>query len=295
MPTTDPLRGFEPDVAAHLANVSANLQLLADLAYGDVALAVVRADGTLSVIGDARPNTAVAPIPASRTGYNLSHADQTEAYQAVASGEAVLGTHTRVARGIKYTTAAFPVGRPTPYAVLVRDLAEQVAETSGAMETAFMSASRELIAVLAEGPLLDVHSGEPFATTRTAGDGVMGIDREGRVTYASPNAINIMRVAGHEGPVLGVNASALPGGGFGIAPVLGVRGALEADTEVGDRSLVYRSIAVGSGVLVLVQDVTEAKRREAQLKVKEATIREVHHRVKNNLQTIASLLRIQAR
>jgi two-component sensor histidine kinase len=45
----------------------------------------------------------------------------------------------------------------------------------------------------------------------------------------------------------------------------------------------------------LVEDITEAVRREQELRVKEATIREVHHRVKNNLQTIASLLRIQAR
>ena len=44
-----------------------------------------------------------------------------------------------------------------------------------------------------------------------------------------------------------------------------------------------------------MEDITEARRREHEIKVKEATIREVHHRVKNNLQTIASLLRIQAR
>ena len=41
--------------------------------------------------------------------------------------------------------------------------------------------------------------------------------------------------------------------------------------------------------------MTDARRREQEIKVKDATIREVHHRVKNNLQTIASLLRIQAR
>ena len=46
---------------------------------------------------------------------------------------------------------------------------------------------------------------------------------------------------------------------------------------------------------MLVEDLTEARRRERELDVKEATIREVHHRVKNNLQTIASLLRMQAR
>ena len=47
---------------AHLDNVVANLQLVADMGYGDVALAVPDADGALVVVADARPNTAVAPI-----------------------------------------------------------------------------------------------------------------------------------------------------------------------------------------------------------------------------------------
>ena len=92
-----------------------------------------------------------------------------------------------------------------------------------------------------------------------------------------------------------MQASALPGGGFGISPVLGTRAAIAVDTEVAERVLGYRSIGLPAGALVLVEDLTEARRREQEIKVKEATIREVHHRVKNNLQTIASLLRIQAR
>ena len=47
--------------------------------------------------------------------------------------------------------------------------------------------------------------------------------------------------------------------------------------------------------IVLVRDVTELRRRDRQLVSKDATIREIHHRVKNNLQTISSLLRLQAR
>src|SRR6185312_1679273 len=46
---------------------------------------------------------------------------------------------------------------------------------------------------------------------------------------------------------------------------------------------------------VLVRDVTEIKRRDRALMSKDATIREIHHRVKNNLQTVAALLRLQAR
>ena len=50
-----------------------------------------------------------------------------------------------------------------------------------------------------------------------------------------------------------------------------------------------------TGAAVLVRDVTELRRRDRQLISKDATIREIHHRVKNNLQTISSLLRIQGR
>jgi two-component sensor histidine kinase len=49
------------------------------------------------------------------------------------------------------------------------------------------------------------------------------------------------------------------------------------------------------GALVVAQDVTELRRRDRQIMSKDATIREIHHRVKNNLQTVAALLRLQAR
>ena len=49
------------------------------------------------------------------------------------------------------------------------------------------------------------------------------------------------------------------------------------------------------GALVLLRDVTDLRRRDRMLLSKDATIREIHHRVKNNLQTIASLLRLQGR
>jgi two-component sensor histidine kinase len=49
------------------------------------------------------------------------------------------------------------------------------------------------------------------------------------------------------------------------------------------------------GALVLVRDITEVRRRDRALMTKDATIREIHHRVKNNLQTVAALLRLQAR
>ncbi len=286
-----------PDTAErHLRNVADNLQLVADLGYGDVSLAVPSPEGVLSVLADARPMTAIAAVASSRVGASLRHGDEPEAYQAFADGVVVVGSRRRVTRGISYSTHAYPMGPVTaPYGVVIRDIAAQVAEAPGKMEKVFMTAAEALLRVLADRPLSDVHTGEPFATMRVAGDGLIMIGEDARVTYASPNAVNIMRLAGLEGTLAGSSASRLPGAKLAVVPVLDATGATAVEVAAGDRVLGYRTINLGDSVLVLVEDVTDARRREAEIKVKEATIREVHHRVKNNLQTVASLLRIQAR
>jgi two-component sensor histidine kinase len=61
------------------------------------------------------------------------------------------------------------------------------------------------------------------------------------------------------------------------------------------RALPLRPRGTAAGALVLVRDITDLRRRDQALLSKDATIREIHHRVKNNLQTVASLLRLQAR
>ena len=85
-----------------------------------------------------------------------------------------------------------------------------------------------------------------------------------------------------------------------LSAVLG--GTSPRDTEIGteDTTLILRAIPLRPtgehiGALVLLRDVTDLRRRDRELVTKDATIREIHHRVKNNLQTVAALLRLQAR
>ena len=61
------------------------------------------------------------------------------------------------------------------------------------------------------------------------------------------------------------------------------------------RAIPLRPAGEHLGALVLLRDVTDLRRRDRELVTKDATIREIHHRVKNNLQTVAALLRLQAR
>lgn len=279
----------------HLQNLADNLQLVADLGYGDVALAVADEIGKLTIVGDARPVTAVTAAPTSRVGQVLHAEDEPEAYEAYTTGTPVSGDRYRTTRGIRFTTSAYPVGTPT-YAVIIRQLGEQVAEAPGKMERAFMDVAEELIEQMRLAPLVDVATDAPFVTTRKAGDGLLRLGADDVVEYASPNAINILRSVGVEGAVAGLGVRALPGSAVAMTPVLRGGGCVRAEIEAGERVLNYRTLALPhGGAVVLVEDVTEARRREQELKVKEATIREVHHRVKNNLQTVASLLRIQGR
>jgi two-component sensor histidine kinase len=73
-----------------------------------------------------------------------------------------------------------------------------------------------------------------------------------------------------------------------------------AEVEANDCVVQLRAIPLEPkgtriGSLILLRDITEVRRRERELMTKDATIREIHHRVKNNLQTVAALLRLQAR
>jgi two-component system, sensor histidine kinase PdtaS len=65
---------------------------------------------------------------------------------------------------------------------------------------------------------------------------------------------------------------------------------LETSSGAGSESAV-----TVNGAVLLLRDVSDIRRRDRLLLSKDATIREVHHRVKNNLQTISALLRLQGR
>ncbi|MGH9075538.1 MAG: histidine kinase dimerization/phosphoacceptor domain -containing protein, partial [Acidimicrobiales bacterium] len=126
-------------------------------------------------------------------------------------------------------------------------------------------------------------------------------DEEGRVRYASPNATNALHRMGMYSQLegrrlydLGVEESAIE---WALASGLPVVEEVERRPDVIVLLHCIPLLAQGdvTGCLVLLRDVTDLRRLDRLLLSKDAAIREVHHRVKNNLQTISALLRLQAR
>jgi two-component sensor histidine kinase len=127
----------------------------------------------------------------------------------------------------------------------------------------------------------------------------MAVDADGLIIFASPNAIAASRRLGVYRELVGRPLEELTGGAtLWNAIETGIPQGTEVEIggEVISRRVVpFRLKGKSEGGVVLVQDVTELRRRDRMLMFKDAVIREIHHRVKNNLQTIASLLRLQAR
>jgi two-component sensor histidine kinase len=143
------------------------------------------------------------------------------------------------------------------------------------------------------------------------GDGLVRLDGSGRVTYASPNALSAYRRIGVDRDLAGAELALLTRSAAadrvaGEAAAAGITAAVAGrfpdamDVEGRSATMLVRALPLHApggeaGALVLVRDVTDVRRRDRALLTKDATIREIHHRVKNNLQTVAALLRLQAR
>jgi two-component sensor histidine kinase len=137
------------------------------------------------------------------------------------------------------------------------------------------------------------------------GDGVIVLDGNTRVRYASPNAVSALHRVGVSTNAVGQTLAELGVAEDAVRHAFERReSVIEEVEQTADVTLLTRAIPLlkrdgasvrVSGGIVLLRDVSELRKRDLLLLTKDATIREIHHRVKNNLQTISSLLRLQGR
>lgn len=138
----------------------------------------------------------------------------------------------------------------------------------------------------------------PFAPIQ-AGDGILITDARSRIVFADVAARRIYRVLG-VGSLVGCPLYERQLTRHVTRETVERDRPWRKEIEAGGLSLVRREVAIREGGtlclrIVLLSDVTETRARDEALRIKSAIIQEVHHRVKNNLQMVASLLRLQAR
>ncbi len=304
---------LEAEDLALLEGIESCLPILADLHRADILLYCPLRHDAAIVWAQAQPHSILPIHRESLVRRTASPLDDPLVHQVLATG--------RLATGQRSLLEGSPLFVQTVYPVLTSDqrvMGAMSIETNliewerlRRRSKAFRAALNALREMVLRGELEGAADLSPFGEH----DGIVVVNAQGQVEYASGIATNLYRRLGHTANLVGRWVGELDTQDCElVTEVLQSRRCLEREET--HRGLIWVNKAIPlasrhtgwqrwrhrsrdeaklSGVLLAVRDETELRRQEQELKVKSAMIQEIHHRVKNNLQTIASLLRMQAR
>lgn len=294
-------------------------QLVADLVFADLVLWLPSKDGSFVAAGHARPSSAATIFYRDISGESVRAVWSDQVSEAFNTGDIMDQVQMGSFDGIPNRFTAYPVRRratianevvkPEPIAVITRHTNLADSKVPNKLQLNYLAAGNDLLRMISEGSFPDF--GNPTGPKRgspRANDGLLRLDSAGKVVFASPNGLSVFSGLGVskelEGQLLASMVTPLLKGSYtvdeSLPVVLSGKAPWRADLESKNGTIALRSIPLKArgesiGALLLCRDVSELRHQERELITKDATIREIHHRVKNNLQTVASLLRMQAR
>jgi two-component system, sensor histidine kinase PdtaS len=285
-------------------------QLLADLSFADLVLWVPAIAGRWYAAAHVRPTTGPMVFFDDVVGRRLDRGHRPLLDQAFTEMRIVRGRDPEWRDDMPVREEAIPVvSEGRALAVITRHTNLATLRTPSRLELTYLASADALARMIAAGefPTMDAPTGQRRGAPRV-GDGVIRLDVDGTVNYASPNAVSAIHRLGHVGAVTGASLIRIATELLRdeepvderVALVVTGRAPWRTEVESRGASISMRAIPLTEGgrrigAILLLRDVSELRRRERELLTRDATIREIHHRVKNNLQTVAALLRMQSR
>lgn len=307
---------LDSDAVAHLQRLAAGWGLLADFCFADLLLFArvdnplppdlappePSPDGEFVILGHIRPTTSQTLYRVDMIGDVVSGTERSIVPRALTGGEIIEDEVAIASIREVVRVQAIPVRwEGEVIGVMTRDSVPLVGRQPGELERTYVEIFNQLAAMIARGdypyPTEESDSEEP----PRVGDGVVLLDRSARVVFTSPNAISALHRIGIHGNTEGMR---LTDYGFDdriIRTAYANRVPVTREVEVGiETTVVFRCLPLieageVTGAVLICRDISDLRRRDRLLLSKDTTIREIHHRVKNNLQTIGSLLGLQGR
>jgi len=297
------------DEVVHLTSLISEWGMLADFSFSDLLLyvPVASAGGTnWLTASQVRAATGQTLYQSDLVGEYADDTDRPFIAAAAQSGQIQKGEITLPYLEAPVNMTAIPVMHEgKTIAVLTREVSTVSGRRPGQLERTYLSIFDDFANMIATGLFPYAGRVADSSVAPRVGDGVIVLDGSARVRYASPNAVSALHRIGIRANAVGQSLAEL---GFAqdAARVSFERRepVVEELDQEHDVTLLVRSIPIlkrGAratnviGGVVLMRDVSELRRRDRLILTKDATIKEIHHRVKNNLQTISSLLRLQGR
>jgi two-component sensor histidine kinase len=304
----------EADIV-HLQRLISSWGMLADLCFSDLVLYVpVKRDEVedaeedakdpfvpeFVVLAQVRPATAQTSIPDDLVDTKGTPDEVSFVAQGYLSEMLVFRESVSPDGGEWIVSQCIPVKRlGKVIAVIDRRHITSARLVHGELERTYLRLFEQFANMITHGEF--PFEGTDIEEAPRVGDGVLVLDETKTITFMSPNAVSAMHRLGlhliRVGDLFGQTGLRFSAPDRAFASH---RPVIEEIEQRADVTLMMHAIPLleqgnVTGALVLLRDISELRRRDRMLLSKDATIREVHHRVKNNLQTISSLLRLQAR
>jgi two-component sensor histidine kinase len=304
------------DQAERLRALVANWQLLSDLSFADLVLWVpIRKDITMwptghIAVGHIRPTTTSTVYVNDVIGDEVLWGSKPIIDEALSGDEIIRASDPEKIGEMLVKSESIPVTyEGQVIAVISSHRNVEHSRGSGKLESNYRDLANHLYEMVTEGNFPYKDSGSLFEPVPRVGDGLIRLDANSAISFASPNAKSAFSRMGWRGDLEGKNlgeiaeqvvTASLNAHEEGIRSRLNgkILQRVEIDNQGATIDLLVLPLTIGSdkiGAIVLLQNVTELRRRDRELVTKDATIREIHHRVKNNLQTVSALLRLQSR
>ena len=300
---------FDASDKEWLHHLVADWQVIADLSLADLLLVLQKGDSSFVIAGQCRPSTVVSLRADDVVGERVDDELQEEMTEAMGSTGVYRSSVLRKVGDSTVCNVYAPLRHNgKTLGLVIRETNLATRESNGRYELESIRAGKQLYEMIPRGqfPYKDAVLSQRH--NARVSDGFILLSADGIVQYASPNGISCFRRLGMVDMLQGENLSEV---GTSLIhendPVpeslpLVLLGKAAIDSElVANRSAVsMRSLPLMDetgriGAIVLCRDVSELRRREVELQTKHATISEIHYRVKNNLQAVSALLRLQAR
>jgi two-component sensor histidine kinase len=290
--------------------------LLADLSFADLILWVpIRKDIKMwpsghIAIAHIRPTTAATVFTNDVIGDEIAWGIRTNIDEALSHGEIVRDSQLEPPGTMLVKEEAIPVTfNGQAIAVISRHRDVEQMRTAGKLEINYREIAHQMYQMVAEGNFPYKNAGALIEPAPRVGDGLIRLDVNGVISFASPNAKSAFSRMGWHGDLEGhnlgeaaqqVSITTENPHEEGIKTQLNGKTLRRVEIENKGTTIDFLVLPLIQGedrigAIVLLQNVTELRRLDRALVTKDATIREIHHRVKNNLQTVSALLRLQSR
>ncbi len=281
-----------------LEKIAQNLPLIADLLEADIFIDCMSKDpNTAIVVAEAKPSNCPSMYQHSVVGEFALRKNEPAVLRTLEIGMATrdLRAITQENKSVKQNVV--PIKNNS--GDVIGTLIAEIDITKSVNEKKNMELLTETTEQLTEALLTFIDNGNPIHYHIT--DGIIIFNSHGISTYANPVAENLYKKLGYIDNVIGINFNNLVLDGKSFSEIKAKGFTSSSEVDIGELTLQVKYAVMKQrnidvvGMIMVIRDISDVKAKEKELILKSVAIREIHHRVKNNLQTIASLLRLQSR